>query len=95
MAVKAYATETAGYTRSKVGFSDNWFKSLRWEKGIAQVQADREKAQGAEAKVRANLASWIHDRNPLCRHITSRQVKDLLAAKLVTLEQVSEVGLRL
>jgi len=93
MAAKAYATETAGYTRSKVCFSDNWFKSRRWEKGIAQVQADREKAKGAEAKVRANLANWIRDRNPLCRHITSRQVKDLLAAKLVTPEEVSEVGL--
>jgi len=55
-AVKAYAAETKGYTRSKVCFSDNWFKMRRWEKGLAQIQADREKAREAEAKGRASLA---------------------------------------
>ncbi|MEP2290589.1 MAG: hypothetical protein ABJP94_13515, partial [Paracoccaceae bacterium] len=47
-AVKAYAKESDGYTRSKVCFSDNWFKMRRWEKGLAQIQADREKAREAE-----------------------------------------------
>ncbi|MCI2394599.1 hypothetical protein [Aliiroseovarius sediminis] len=55
-AVKAYAKESEGYTRSKVCFSDNWFKMRRWEKGLAQIQMDREKAREAEAKGRASLA---------------------------------------
>ena len=29
-AVQAYATDSAGFTRSKVCFSDNWFQSRRW-----------------------------------------------------------------
>ncbi|MEP4247360.1 hypothetical protein [Tateyamaria sp.] len=87
-AAKAYAAETEGYTRSKVFFSDNWFKMRRWEQGLAQIQADREKAREAEAKGRANLAAWIHERHPLCRHITNRQIEDLIASKLVTPEQV-------
>ncbi|MCF6317304.1 MAG: hypothetical protein L3J30_13745 [Marinosulfonomonas sp.] len=95
MAVKAYAAETAGYTRGKVCFSDNWFKSQRWEKGLAQIQVDREKAQEAEVKVRASLATWIHERHPLCRHITSRQLEDLVASKLVTPEQVRAAGMEL
>jgi len=95
MAVKAYAAETAGYTRGKVCFSDNWFKSRRWEKGLAQIQVDREKAQEAEVKVRASLAAWIHERHPLCRHITSRQLEDLVASKLVTPEQVRAAGMEL
>jgi hypothetical protein len=93
-AVKAYAKESEGYTRSKVCFSDNWFKMRRWEKGLAQVQADREKAREAEAKGRASLAEWIHERHPLCRHITNRQIEDLIASKLVTPEQVRAAGLQ-
>ncbi len=93
-AVKAYAKESEGYTRSKVCFSDNWFKMRRWEKGLAQVHADREKAREAEAKGRASLAEWIHERHPLCRHITNRQIEDLIASKLVTPEQVRAAGLQ-
>lgn len=29
-AVKVYATECAGFTRSKACFSDYWFKSEQW-----------------------------------------------------------------
>ncbi|WP_299423994.1 hypothetical protein [uncultured Shimia sp.] len=93
-AVKAYAKESEGYTRSKVCFSDNWFKMRRWEKGLAQIQADREKAREAEAKGRASLAEWIHERHPLCRHITNRQIEDLIASRLVTPEQVRAAGLQ-
>jgi hypothetical protein len=93
-AVKAYAKESEGYTRSKVCFSDNWFKMRRWEKGLAQIQADREKARVAEAKGRASLAEWIHERHPLCRHITNRQIEDLIASKLVTPDQVRAAGLQ-
>ncbi len=93
-AIKAYAKESEGYTRSKVCFSDNWFKMRRWEKGLAQAQADREKAREAEAKGRASLAEWIHERHPLCRHITNRQIEDLIASKLVTPEQVRAAGLK-
>ena len=90
----AYAKESEGYTRSKVCFSDNWFKMRRWEKRLAQVQADREKAREAEAKGRASLAEWIHERHPLCRHITNRQIEDLIASRLVTPEQVRAAGLQ-
>ena len=93
-AVKAYAKESEGYTRSKICFSDNWFKMRRWEKGLVQIQADRKKAREAEAKGRASLVEWIHERHPLCRHITNRQTEDLIALKLVTPEQVRAAGLQ-
>jgi len=91
-AVKTYAAETEGYTRSKICFSDNWFKMRRWEKRLAQIQADSEKAREAEVNGRTRLASWIHERHPMCRHITNRQIEDLVAVKLVTLEQVRAAG---
>jgi hypothetical protein len=95
LAVKAYDAESEGYTRSKVCFSDNWFKMRRWEKGLAQIKTDREKTQEAEAKGRASLAAWIHDRHPLCRHITNRQLEILLTSKLVTPAQVRAAGMTL
>jgi hypothetical protein len=76
--VKAYAAGTEGYTRSKVCFSDNWFKVRRWETGLAQIQVDREKSLETEVKGRTRLASWILDFHPMCRHITECQLEDLL-----------------
>ena len=92
-AAAAYANETQGYTRSKVCFSDNWFRMRRWETQLAQIHANREKARKAETKGRADRASWIRERHPLSRHITAAQLDDLLKAKLVTPDQVRAAGL--
>ncbi|MEM7521959.1 MAG: helix-turn-helix domain-containing protein, partial [Pseudomonadota bacterium] len=40
-AVKAYATESVGFTRSKVCFSDNWFKSGRWRTYVEDIAKGR------------------------------------------------------
>jgi hypothetical protein len=91
--------KTRAYTRSKVCFADNWFKmrpdgSARWEKGLSQIQSDREKSREAVAKGRAGLAVWILGRHPLCKHITRHQIADLLTNKVVTPEQVRAAGLQ-
>ena len=36
-AVKIYATESEGFTWSKVCFSDNWFKSKRWRAYVEEI----------------------------------------------------------
>ena len=93
-AVQAYATDSAGFTRSKVCFSDNWFQSRRWEGYIEDVRAKREEAKAASADHHARLACWISDRSPMCKHITETQVTALLASKLVTQAQIQAAGLR-
>ena len=93
-AVKAYATESAGFTRSKVCFSDNWFRSERWRAYVEDIAKNREEKKTKEAQMLAGLASWITDRHPLCRHITPGQIEALLAAELVTQAQVQAAGLR-
>ncbi len=40
-AVQTYATDSAGFTRSKVCFSDNWFQSRRWQGCIKDIRAKR------------------------------------------------------
>ncbi|MFU1478700.1 hypothetical protein ACM25N_13765 [Roseovarius sp. C7] len=93
-AVKAYATESAGFTRSKVCFSDNWFKSGRWRAYVEDIARGREETKAKQAEMLAGLAGWVTDRHPLCRHITPGQIDALLAAKLVTQAQIQAAGLR-
>ena len=93
LAVQSYAAETAGYTRAKVSFSDNWFKMRRWAPRLETIHADREKSTNAAAENQTRLVGWIADRHPLCRHITARQTRELLAARLVTATQVAEAGI--
>lgn len=94
-AVQAYASDSAGFTRSKVCFSDNWFQSQRWKTYVQKQAENREKAKALEADHYARLACWIGDRSPMCKHITPTQVTALLALKLVTQAQIQAAGLRL
>ncbi|MDE9450241.1 hypothetical protein J3R80_07130 [Aliiroseovarius sp. Z3] len=93
-AVTAYATEGAGFTRSKVSFSDNWFRSGRWRAYVEDIAKSREETKAKQAEALAGLAGWVTDRHPLRRHITPGQVNALLAAKLVTQAQIQAAGLR-
>jgi len=93
-AVRAYATESAGFTRSKVCFSDNWFQSRRWQAYVEKQAEDREKATAFEADHHKRLACWISDRSPMCKHITGTQVTALLASKMVSEAQIQAAGLR-
>lgn len=92
-AVQAYANESAGFTRSKVCFSDNWFKSGRWRSYVEDVARSREETKAKHAEVLAGLAGWVTKRHSLCRHITAGQIDALLAAELVTREQIHAAGL--
>ena len=66
-AVKAYAAESAGFTRSKVCFSDNWFKSGRWRAYVEDIAKARKAAKAKETEMLAGLTNWVTDRHPLCR----------------------------
>lgn len=94
-AVQTYATESAGFTRSKVCFSDNWFQSRRWLVLIEKIKAEREAAQAAQANLYTRLVGWIIDRSPLCKHITPAQVAALIKSNQVTKEQLQAAGLAL
>ena len=92
-AVQAYATDSAGFTRSKVCFSDNWFQSRRWQTYVEKQAEDRGKTAALQADHHQRLACWISDRSPMCKHITVPQVTALLVSKLVTKAQIQAAGL--
>jgi hypothetical protein len=92
-AVQAYATESAGFTRSKVCFADNWFQSRRWQRFLEAMAEERQAQTALAADHHARLTAWIRDRSPMCKHITAPQVTALVAAGLVTDGQLRAVGL--
>ncbi|ODT60061.1 MULTISPECIES: hypothetical protein [Paracoccus] len=68
-AVLAYAQETAGFTRSKVSFADNWFRQQRWR---ASVEASRAQDTATKANAESNIeeqcermAGWVKSRSVL------------------------------
>lgn len=93
-AVKAYAIDSAGFTRSKVCFSDNWFRSRRWQDYVEKQTANQKKSAALKVDHYARLACWISDRSPMCKHITTPKVTALLTSKLVTQAQIQAAGLR-
>ena len=92
-AVQAYAIDSAGFTRSMVCFSDNWFQSRRWQAYVEKQAEDREKATALGADHRDRLACWISDSHPMCKHITAPKVTALLASKIVSEAQIQAADL--
>ena len=92
--VKDYADETIRFTRSKVCFSDNWFRTERWRSYVDNIATNRKEQKETEAEILVGLAKWVKRRHPLCRHITAVQIDDLLSAQLVTRDQIQAAGLR-
>jgi len=88
-AVKRYALETAGYTRSKVCFSDNWFRTGRWRD---YIEDEPESLQGPTPTHAAKTADWIKSCHPLCRTLSVRQVRMALDLELVSRSEVRAAG---
>lgn len=91
-AVEAYAQSSAGFTRSKVSFSDNWFRTGKWR---AYVRAAQEKATAeselADACMTTAIA-WIKSQHSLCRHLSASQVQHALAKGLITRTEAAQAG---
>lgn len=93
-AVKTYAIDSAGYTRSKVCFSDNWFRTGRWREQIEDIRTKRAEAKVVEAENYPRLTSWIMECDPRCRLISEPQLQVLLESNLVTASEVQAAGLK-
>lgn len=83
-AVKAYTAETAGYTRSKVCFSDNWFRESRWRRHVEEMRVAQVEVAKREEEHFRQLAGWVKDRHWMCKHISRTQAGELLSRGLVS-----------
>jgi hypothetical protein len=94
-AVLAHAARTTGFTRSKVSFSDNWFRREEWRR---YVEEDREQSKcndRALATVVANAVEWVKAKSPLCKHVSSSIALAAIEGGLLTKQQVAAAGIQL
>lgn len=91
-AVREYNTTTAGYTRGKVKFSDNWFRGTDWKDHIQRQDEKRKADVDALATTLKRCEAWIKARDPMCRHITKLQLNALLENGKVTSQMLTLAG---
>lgn len=91
-AIKSYATETSGYTRSKVCFSDNWFREQRWQRHVDEMRtATIEKAEQAENHLKQR-ADYVKNHHWMCAHISIAEAGKLLMRGLVSEDELRRAG---
>lgn len=83
-AVKTYALESAGFTRSKVSFSDNWFRQGKWRDAVEDARAVAKEAVCKEQQHLAGLAEQVKRQDWICQHISPLQAQKMLADGLVS-----------
>lgn len=95
-ATKAYAAESAGFTRTKVSFLDNWLRDDRWRRHVDEL---RQQASTTEAALRtsgeavlANAAAWVKARSSMCRHLTEAQVAAAVGRGLISRAEAKTAG---
>ena len=91
-AVRSYASETAGYTRSKVCFSDNWFREHRWQRYVEEMRKAQIENAEREAKYLEQLAECVKARDWMCAHISIALAGQLLVRGLVSEDELRAAG---
>lgn len=92
--VQAYAQTTAGYTRGKVKFSDNWFRNASWEDHVtARVEAEKSNKLVLQGSL-DRCKSWIISHDPMCLHISKTQIEALIAKGHVSQTMLISAGIR-
>jgi len=91
-AVRAYAAESEGFTRSKVSFSDNWLRDGKWRRHIEELRRRKAEAEVAAEKQLALVAAWVKARHGMCKHVTETQVAAAVECGLISRQEAQTVG---
>ncbi len=74
-AARAYARESEGFTRSKVCYSDNWFREQRWQRWL--------EARTAEAEAKPDMAAFWAERINAGKRIFGNPISPALAREMI------------
>lgn len=91
-ATRAYATESAEFTRNKVAFIDNWLRDEKWLRHVDDLYRCRVEAEEAAVKRAKQVAGWIKERHGMCAHLSEAQVRDAVDRGLITFEEARAAG---
>ncbi|MGR3375153.1 hypothetical protein [Salipiger abyssi] len=92
-AVKAYARHSAGHTRSKVSFSDNWFRLGKWRPFVEAARAEAHRPQEIAERQLSDAADAIRERKDwMYRHLPEDRVFQAVQRGLITREEAQAAG---
>ena len=92
-AVKAYARHSAGHTRSKVSFSDNWFRLGKWRPFVEAGRAEAHRSQEIAERQLSNAANAIREQKDwMYRHLPEDRVSQAVQRGLITREEAQAAG---
>lgn len=91
-AVRAYAAESEGFTRSKVSFSDNWLRDGKWRRHVEELRRRKAEAEAATEKQLAQVAAWVKARHGMCTHVTETQVAAAVERGLISRQEAQAAG---
>ncbi|WP_323008243.1 hypothetical protein [Paracoccus sp. (in: a-proteobacteria)] len=96
LAAKAYASETAEYTRRTVMFLDNWLRTGKWRRYVdeqrQQLRSASELAKAGEEALVQNAAKWIGQSSGMCQHVLPRHAHLAVERGLITRYQAQKAG---
>lgn len=91
-AVRAYAAESEGFTRSKVSFSDNWLREGKWRRHVEELRRRKAEAEAAAEKQLVQVAAWVKARHGMCKHVTQTQVAAAVERGLILRQEAQAAG---
>jgi hypothetical protein len=92
-AVKAYALHSARHTRSKVSFSDNWFRLGKWRPFVEAAKAEAHRPQEIAERQLSDAAGAIRGRKDwMYRHLPEDRVFQAVQRGLITREEAQAAG---
>lgn len=92
-AVKSYASQSAGFTRSKVSFSDNWFKQGKWRDVVKASPVAAYTPEEIAAKQLDDTVKAIRDKIAwMYAHLQENVVATAVQRRLITLADARAAG---
>lgn len=92
-AVKAYALHSAGHTRSKVSFSDNWFRLEKWRPFVEAARVEVHRPQEIAERLLSDAADAIRERKDwMYRHLPEDRVFQAVQRGLISRAEAQAAG---
>lgn len=91
-AVRAYAAESEGFTRSKVSFLDNWLRDGKWRRHVEELRRRKAEAEAAAEKQLVQVAAWVKARHGMCKHVTETQIAAAVERGLISRQEAQAAG---
>ncbi len=92
-AVRAYAAESASFTRAKVSFLDNWLRDGKWRRHIDDLRQRAGEAEASAEKQLAQIAVWVKARHGMCKHVSESQAAAAVERGLISRPEARAAGL--